>query len=611
MINTAPVSFGQALLDDEHLSLRETIVKLAAGRLTQPLRVDTVLGRYSEPANDYPAKAQMWLLFDFHRLFLYDDRGLPDAPNIDSIVQFIIDDYPFKEFDSLSDYLKRHPFKFFYDLETLDLLPLLWSSVQPGNVTVLDLVSAEIRVSKVHVHPHVQTTSDRVCDSAKDLFAGSGWRTNVVPNLEGLRSPDVGFIRGERNLMSRASVPVGIARVAWKEGRQEAFCGGISFHGVEATLVARCEGLERLHIIASRVNESLIHGSYAELSDVAVDPASLFFSASGPRRGQPLVDYDPNIPMYWTWAYQPLLRKNRLVPAQDIWFNTYMLPGEHRCVFTSTNGCALGSNFEEASLFALLEAIERDAHLTTWYLRRPCPQIDPASVTFEPFQLLWRRLKAAFPNFHIYLFDLRMDIAVPTIAAVAVKKKGNGPRCLYAIASRPLVERALFSALQDLSSWLTTNPETYPRERYEKFLDAPELVLLPEDHRAFYSLDETFGRLSFLGFDAPPSLSAAQINDRSPVKPQASYNLREVVEDILRHLEEQGVEVLLKDLTFPTLAKQIRCVKAVTPGLYPMWFGYNHARFAVTERLQRLARTFTGRTLVNESDFNLDIHPLS
>ena len=83
--------------------------------------------------------------------------------------------------------------------------------------------------------------------------------------------------------MSMASVPVAIARVAWSEGGQEDFCGGISFSGDEATLVARCEGLERLHVIAPRANESLIHGSYAELSDDAVDPASLFFRVSWSR----------------------------------------------------------------------------------------------------------------------------------------------------------------------------------------------------------------------------------------------------------------------------------------------------------------------------------------
>jgi thiazole/oxazole-forming peptide maturase SagD family component len=611
-MKTAPlISFGPALLQDEHSSFREKIVKIAAGRLTQPLCVDTVVGRYIDQPNGSRTEPRTWLLVDFHRLFLYQDPGLPHAPNIDSIVRFIIDDYPVKDFERLSEYLKHNPFKFFYDLETLDLLSRLCSSAQPGNVTVLDLVTAEIRVSKAHVHPHVQTTSDRVRDSAKDLIAGPGWRANVVPNLKGLRSPDVGFIRGERNLMSRTSVPVSIARVVWSKGREDAYCGGISFRSAEATLIAHCEGLERLHIIAPCANESLVYGSYADLSEDAVDPVSLFFRVSGPSPDLLRVPYDPNIPIYWTWARHPLQDKDRLVPAQDVYFNAHKLPGEHRWVFTSTNGCALGSTFEEASLFALLETIERDAHLMTWYLRRPCAQVDPASVTFEPFQLLWARMKAVFPKFHIYFFDLSVDIAIPTIAAVAVRKHGTGPRCLYAVASRPLAERAMFSGLNDLSSWLTTDPETYPREAYEKFLNAPELVLKPEDHRGLYSLDEPFERLSFLGFDDAPFLSAVEINRRSPVKPQDSYNLRKVLEVVLHHLEEHGVVVLLKDLTFPTFARQFRCVKALAPGLYPMWFGYNRARFAVTERLQRLANRFTGRTLTDDADFNLDVHPLS
>lgn len=612
MINALPAaSFEPALLHREHETLRHKILTLAEAFPARPLRVDTVIARYIDPENAPAAAAQTWLLFDFHRLFLYEDRGLPDTPNIDSVVRFIIDDYPLKEFGLVSDYLKHHPFKFFYDLETLDLLPRLWSSAQPGNVTVLDLVTAEIRVSRAHVHPCVQATTDQVCNSTGHLFVGPGWRASVMPNLEGLRSPDVGFIRAERNLMSGASMPVAIARVAWSEGQREEFSGGISSSAVEAKLVARCEGLERLHVIAARANESLVFGSYAELSNDAVDPVSLFYRVSGPGPDRPYTAYDPNTPMYWTWGYQPLRRQDRMVPAQDIWFNTHLLPGEHCCIVTSTNACALGSSFEEASLFAILEAIERDAHLTTWYLRRPCQQIDPASVTFAPFQLLWARLKSAFPDFQIHFFDLSADIAVPTVAAVSVKQKGNGPKVLYAVASRPLAEQAMSSALKDLSSWLTTNPETYLRERYEKFLAAPELVLRPEDHRAFYSLDETFGRLSFFGFDAAPSLSAEEVDAKSPIKRQDSYNLSEVLENILYHLEEHGVEMVLKDLTFPTLAKQIRCVKAVAPGLYPMWFGYNYARFAVTERLQRLAKRFNGRTLVDDADFNLDIHPLS
>lgn len=617
------VSFGQALLHREHSPLRDKIIALAAGTLTKPLQIDTVIGRYACVSNSVGLQSQKWLLFDFHRLFLYDDPALPDAAGIDSIVRFIIDDYPFKNFELLADYLNHHPFKFLYHLDTLDLLPRFWSSDRIGTLVVFDLVTAEIRVSKGHMHPQMQTTRpvamrtvDRMATNSgqdgirlAERLAGPGWRTDNPLRLEQFVSPDAGFIRGTRDLMSKASVPVAIARVAWKQGQREDFCGGISFRSAEASFVSHCEALERLHIVGPRVDEPLVHASYAELQDVAVDPALLFFAANGPERTR--VEYHPNLPMYWTCAYNVLLDESRLVPAQEVWFNTQLLPGEHRCITPTTNACALGSCFEEAALFAMLEAIERDAHLITWYLRRACTKIDPVSVKFEPFQLLWARLEASFPNYHIYLFDVSVDIAVPTLAAIAVREYGTGPRSLYAVACRPLAERALFAVLKELAASLTTESEAHPRERYRKFLDEPELILMPEDHRALYSLDETFERLSFFGFDSTPQLSTDEINQRSPIKPQSSYNLREVLEDILRHLAEQGIQVLLKDLTFPMFANRLRCVKVIAPGLYPLWFGYNDARFAVTERLQRLKQRFTDRCLDDDSNFNLDVHPLS
>ena len=121
------------------------------------------------------------------------------------------------------------------------------------------------------------------------------------------------------------------------------------------------------------------------------------------------------------------------------------------------------------------------------------PADRPASVTFAPFQLLWARLKAFFPTFQIHFFDLSVDISVPTVAAVSVKQKGSGPSCLYAVASRPLAERATFSALKDFSSWRNTNPETYPLHA-TKISGCARVGPDADDHRAFYSLDETFGR---------------------------------------------------------------------------------------------------------------------
>lgn len=629
--DTLHVSFGRSLLHEEQLRLREKITTLAAAGLTRPLHVDTVPGVYAraEPA-PFPDARGWVLLFDLHRIFLYDDPATPASARADSIVRFVIDDYPFKRLELLQRHLERHPYKFFYDLATLDLLPLLWRADRPGTVTVLDLLTAEIRAATVNNHPAlrvgatppVQTAAaaDRaaaVTFPVTDRVAGAGWRVNSTPQLADLVSPDVGLIRSERAVVSPASIPDTVTRVAWHMGQAEDFCGGISLRASEALAVSRCEAVERFHVIAPPAGEPMVYGSYADLRwAAAVDPESLFFHhvsiPEAASRYTRYVEYDETTPMYWTWAYDPHGRRGQLVPAQEVWFNASLLPDEHACIISSTNACALGGCLEEAALFALLEAVERDAYLTMWYLRRPCMQVAPESVRFEPFQLLWARMAVTFPNYRIHLFDLSADITVPSVAAVAVRQWGEGPRTLHATAARPEAARALFTALKDLAASLSVDPRTYRRELAEKFLSAPGLVFKPEDHRAFYALDEPFARLSFLDFGARPQLTAADLNERAPVRPQSSHNLRRVLDQLLEHLYDQDIRVLWKDMTYPEFARRgIRCVKAITPGLHPLWFGHNAARFSVTERLRRMALKYTRRVPSAAGDYNLEIHPLS
>lgn len=634
MVSKTPhVSFGRSMLHEEQLGLREKIEALAAEGLTRPLHVDTVPGVYAhaEPAL-FPAARGWVLLFDLHRVFLYDDPAGPESVRADSVVRFIVDDYPFKPLHLLRRHLARHPYKFFYDLAALDLLPLLWRADRPGTVTVLDLLTAEIRTAAANRHPALRVGASPPVQTAAsvgsaaaagagtfpltDRVAGAGWRTDSTPRLDDIVSPDVGFIRSERAVLSQASIPDTVTRVAWHEGLAEDFCGGISFRAAEARAVARCEAVERFHVIAPPADEPLVYGSYAELREEAVDPESLFFHhVSIPEQASRYlryVEYDATTPMHWTWAGDPRRRRGRLVPAQEVWFNVPLLPGESSCIISSTNACALGGCPEEAALFALLEAVERDAYMTMWYLRRTCAQIDPASVRFEPFQLLWARMTATFPNYRIHLFDLTADITIPSVAAIAVRQSGDGPRTLHATAARPQAERALFTALKDLSASLVVGPQAYRRELAEKFLAAPELVFKPEDHRALYALDEPFARLSFLDFDARPRLTAEDLNERAPVKPRETYNLRQVLEQLLAHLHDRDVEVLWKDMTYAEFARRgLHCVRAITPGLYPLWFGHNAARFSVTERLRRMALKYTGRSLSAVGDYNLEIHPLS
>ena len=623
----SPLVFGRALASPGLQPLRNKITELSTQGLTMPLYADTIFGVQADPDNAFFSGLKKWfLLFDLYRVFLYGDRMEPDGPRVRSVVRFIVDDYPFEQFDLLADYFKAHPFRFFYGLESLDVLPRYWSSEIAGKVMVLDMTTAEVRISDAQVHPQEQTisvvygaTSNRAASSAakkelvlSDRLAGSGWRADRISSLDGFTSSDVGVVRRELELVSEASIPHAVTRVGWGRGPKELFCGGASFRAGEAIFVARCEAIERHHIVFRPTDAPMEYGSYAELHEKAVDPLSLFFRMPKSKGEWPRVAYTPSLPMYWTPARNLVTGDNRLVPAQEVWFSTGRLAGENICIACTTNASALGGCIEEAALFAILEAIERDAFLTTWYLRRACRKVIPESVEFEPFQLLWARMRATFPNYSIHLFDVSTDIEIPAVSAIAIKERGKGPRSLVTGSARPGAERALFTALKDLSVQLNRNSKLYERALHERLLGSPEQVVTPEDHRALYSLDEACERLSFIGLQLPPQVEVNDLNKRCIIKPGASYNLRNVVESILNHLSQLGLDVFLIDISQPAFAsRNLRCIKAITPGLFPMWFGHNHARFSLTDRLQRLALRFTGRTLKDESEVNLDVHPFS
>jgi len=275
---------------------------------------------------------------------------------------------------------------------------------------------------------------------------------------------------------------------------------------------------------------------------------------------------------------------------------------------SSTNACAVGNSIEEAALFAVLEAVERDAFLTTWYLRRRCLRVAPASIRLEAFQLLWQRLQNTYRNYSILLLDLTTDVAIPVILCVAVKQSGRGPQGMLSTACRLHTDEAAFAALKDLSS--LPDPDSYDEARARKLVERPEDVSLPEDHAAYYSLPETFGRLSFLGLDGQPQLAAQDIDRHLWIPRQNRYNLKAVLEEILHRLKAPGINILLKDLTHREFRRRdLHCVRAIAPGLYPMWFGYYAVRFRMSDRLRRLSENFLGKPLHDASQINLDIHP--
>jgi thiazole/oxazole-forming peptide maturase SagD family component len=607
--------FGKRLLAPAATLVQEKLIALAAASLDHETYVDTLLGLYFDREVE-AARCQRFIIFDFYRIVLYENSAESEGPKVDSVIRYLLDDYLLDP-QILSSYGKEC-FHFFHSMDSLDILPLLWSANQPGLATTLDLSTGEIRKTQAIKHPEcepariVKLNPDdlRAVNNPlvlTDRYTGPHLRTHSPPDLYDLVSPEVGVIRYENTIMGQLSFPTAIAKLATGHKGQY-FCSGRSRYISDAQITARCEAVER-HLTSFRDPDiPLIYNRYQDLRDIAINPQLLCFNYPKPDPTNRRVPYNDQLCMYWCWAQDVRSGKAYLVPAQEVWFNTALLPNEHLCSWTTTNGCALGSSVEEAALFAILELIERDAFLITWYLRRPCQKIDSQSIGVEEFRLLWLRARSAYPNYSLQLFNITTDVAIPAVMCIAVKQSGKGPKLMLTAACRLHCHEAAICAVKDLAGMPDTN--SYNADRTRKFLEHPEDISVPEDHASFYAAEENFQRLLFLNVDAHQTLAAADVDGCSWFSHQVRYNLKAILDQIVDHLDSQGILVLLKDLTHHEFRRRgLFCLRAIIPTLYPMWFGYYGARFIMTDRLQRLAERFHGRPIEDESKINLDVHP--
>jgi ribosomal protein S12 methylthiotransferase accessory factor len=597
--------------------LREKLASLAAASLTRNLYVDSLWDAYLKSKASL-VEHNSFLLLDFHRIFLYDNPLSATDGSIDSVIRFMMDDCHFRPFAVIVQYTKRPAFDFLPPLEALDILPSLWRCCRPGVLLTLDAINGEIRTYRPHVHPesmnlHIAEgasgclNADTAIAGLKVGLTGASLRIHEAVPLDDLVAPDAGIIRAEKLSEGKLSFPNAIAEAAAGVSMDPFFCSGRGLRPSDAVFAARCEAIERYQVNLPVPTSSLIYGSYDSLKDSAIDPQTLFFSHvhTPPPDGRSV--YHKLLPIYWTGVQDPMTKTRLLVPAQEIWFNTRKLKGENTCVHGTTNGCAVGGSIAEAALYAVLELVERDAFITTWYMRRPCAHILPETVHSEAFQMLLARTQALHSNYDIHFLDLTTDIRIPVVLALAVKRSGSGPHIALSTACKLRCADAMFTALKDICVRLGRHMDVYDEKQAWHFVEHPQDVKQPAHHAALYSIQQTFQRLSFLSSQSREPVTASAV-DRLLAGQLQNCDL--TLEAVLQQLHAVGLTAFFKDLTHPQFAARgLFCVKAVIPGIYPIWFGYYNVRVAITERLRRLFCDFLDVRLIHERQLNLEMHP--
>ncbi|MDF2661416.1 MAG: bacteriocin biosynthesis protein SagD [Paenibacillus sp.] len=389
-------------------------------------------------------------------------------------------------------------------------------------------------------------------------------------------------------------------------GHDEATAGRTHSYA-DSELAAILEGLERYCGMAPRGKRTVIRDSYRNLADQALNPAAvgLYGKEQYGQPGFPFTPFDPDQPIDWVWGYSFLRERPVCVPQQLAYYSSSCGQG---FVYETSNGCALGGSLEEAVFYGIMEVVERDSFLLTWYAQLPLPRLDPYSAGDRELELMIGRLQAV-AGFELHLYNATMENGIPGIWAIAKNQKPKGIHMICAAAAHPDPVRAVKGALHELSGMMLTLDEKIEANRsaYENMLHDSALVRTMDDHSMVYSLPEAEKRLHFLlGGDRPLRTFAEEFR-----RPPARADLTDDLKDVLHTFRELGMDVIVVDQTAPELGRNgLHCVKVLIPGMLPMTFGHHLIRVEGLKRVLNVpAKLGYAKQPLRKEQLNVHPHP--
>ncbi|MGM7722820.1 TOMM precursor leader peptide-binding protein [Metabacillus sp. Hm71] len=350
-------------------------------------------------------------------------------------------------------------------------------------------------------------------------------------------------------------------------------------------LTAILEGLERACGIAPRGKRTVVYDSYRNLKDQALNPIKVGVHAKEQyaRPDFPFEQFNPDRPINWVWGYSLLQERPILVPELLAY---YSLGCGNGFVYETSNGCALGGSLEEAIFYGILEVVERDSFLMTWYAKLPLPRLDPFSANDQELQLMIDRVRA-IGGYDLHFYNSTMEHGIPSIWAMAKNRKEKGLNIICAAGAHLDPVRAAKSTVHEMAAMMLTLDEKLEtnQEEFMRMLQDSSLVKKMDDHGMLYGLPQAEERLQFLLDDNRP----LRAFDEEFKWKSNHEDLTEDLKDILQKFRQLNLDVIVVDQsTSETKRNGLHCVKVLIPGMLPMTFGHHLTRVTGLERVLRV-----------------------
>ncbi|MGP4077363.1 TOMM precursor leader peptide-binding protein [Halobacillus sp. K22] len=376
----------------------------------------------------------------------------------------------------------------------------------------------------------------------------------------------------------------------------------------ESEMTAILEGLERSCGMDPRGKRTIVNESYSNL-DSALHPLQVGVHTNDQyvQPHFPFTVFHPDKKMNWVWGHSLLQKAPVLVPERLAY---YSMGCGNGFVFETSNGCALGGSREEAIFHGMLEVLERDSFLMTWYARLPLPWIDPYSSEDKELNLMIDRMREE-AGYDLYLYNATLEHGIPCIFTIIKKIDPNqaGMNLICAAGAHLDPVKAVKSAIAESIGMVKPLNKEFEKnkDKYTAMLNDSSLVQKMDDHGMLYGLPEAEERLDFLLKNEQPQQTFAEAFDWKRSHPDLTDDVR----DLLHVFRRLDLDVIVVDQTTSEIRRNdLHCVKVLIPGMLPMTFGHHLTRITGLERVLHVPKQlgYVSRSLTLE-DLNPYPHP--
>lgn len=348
---------------------------------------------------------------------------------------------------------------------------------------------------------------------------------------------------------------------------------------------ALLEGIER-RVGALQSDSDYVTSTAEDLPGRVITPEDFppypaaFFRGRGAR-------FDPTSLHEWVQVTNARDGSKAWMPREYVYYGQQM--HNTRWALTSSSGCATGSSVSEAMLFGILELIERDAYVGSWYGDIPPTPIDS---DFLPSSLSSKIARLSFLGYSFKCAWLPSVNGVPVILVHVFGDTRLGLIGAIGTAAHPDPYVACIGAFEEAWTYICARMSISESmmERARILRENPTLCQDIDDHPLLLINPQIPDYQNLCGTGDPVRLARTDIwRGKTP------YTIDAVLSRLIRELSDLHMDLWYRLQTSAfERSLGLETVMVLAPDLLPIDFGWDLQRALQAHRLCSVIRNYHG-----------------